>query len=300
MAPDPFAEDVSPLRALVTPRMLGVHVIGVLAVSIALIAGVWQYDAWAQRREAEARDLSQSEPVALLAVMDGDDPFPGQDLGRPVELTGQWRTGETFFVADRDDPRQDPSAEAVTAPDVGWWVVTPVSVDGTDSAIPVVRGWVDAPTDPAPPADGTRVDVVGWLQPSEGSGIVDEDPHDDVLPELRIASLTQRVGIDLFSGYVVAREVDGAELTDTDSPVAVGPSDLPEVGVFTALRNLLYAIEWWVFAAFAAFIWWRFGRDEVIAARELAEQDSADGDDPGDEESDATRRSTNRPVGSTS
>src|SRR5690606_23048556 len=135
-----------------------------------------------------------SEPVALLSVMDGDDSFPGQDLGRPVELAGQWRAGETFFVADRDDPRQDPSAEAAEEPGDGWWVVTPISVEGTDSAIPVVRGWVDAPTDPAPPAADTRVDVVGWLQPSEGGGITDEDPDDDVLPELRIASLTQRVG----------------------------------------------------------------------------------------------------------
>ena len=27
---------------------------------------------------------------------------------------------------------------------------------------------------------------------------------------------------------------------------------LPDVGRFTALRNLLYAIEWWFFGAFAA------------------------------------------------
>ena len=33
------------------------------------------------------------------------------------------------------------------------------------------------------------------------------------------------------------------------------------VGTFTALRNLLYAIEWWVFAGFAAFLWWRYVRD---------------------------------------
>ena len=26
-------------------------------------------------------------------------------------------------------------------------------------------------------------------------------------------------------------------------------------------RNLLYALEWVVFAAFAAFVWWRYVRD---------------------------------------
>ena len=37
---------------------------------------------------------------------------------------------------------------------------------------------------------------------------------------------------------------------------------MPEVGTFTALRNLLYAFEWWFFGAFAAFVWWRWVRDE--------------------------------------
>ncbi|MDP3890036.1 hypothetical protein, partial [Nocardioides sp.] len=40
---------------------------------------------------------------------------------------------------------------------------------------------------------------------------------------------------------------------------------LPEVGRFTSVRNLLYGIEWWIFGLFAAFIWWRWVRDEVLA-----------------------------------
>ena len=38
---------------------------------------------------------------------------------------------------------------------------------------------------------------------------------------------------------------------------------LPQAGRFTAVRNLLYAFEWWVFGLFAAFIWWRWVRDEA-------------------------------------
>ena len=30
------------------------------------------------------------------------------------------------------------------------------------------------------------------------------------------------------------------------------------MGAFTGIRNLLYAIEWWFFGLFAAFIWWRW------------------------------------------
>lgn len=242
--------------------MLAVHLLGAVAVGVALTAGVWQYTAWEDRRAAEARDLTSAAPRALDAVMDGDDPFPGELVGLPVRLEGTWRPAETFFVAEREEGGR-----------VGHWLVTPVDVAGNDSAIPVVRGWVADPTDPAPPApDAEAVSLTGWLQPSEGRGLVDDDPGDDVLPELRIASLTQRVGMDLYSGFVVA----DADRTDDPAVAAAGtgpevlpvrPDDLPDVGVFTALRNLLYAGEWWIFAAFAAFIWWRFCRDELLAAR---------------------------------
>lgn len=247
-------DDVSLARVLLAPRMIAAHLVGIIAVGVAFGAGVWQYAAWGERRAAEARDLTTAAPAPLLDLMGGDDPFPGDQVGRPVSFSGQWRAEETFLVEREDD---------------GWWVVTPVAVDGTDSAIPVVRGWADDPRDPAPEqvADSTAVDVVGWLQPSESGGRADLDLADDVLPELRIASLTQRVDMDLFSGYAVARTID-------DEPPAlraVTPTSIPDVGVFTALRNLLYAAEWWVFAAFAAFIWWRFTRDEWQAAQEAGE-----------------------------
>ncbi|MDP3969031.1 MAG: SURF1 family protein [Nocardioides sp.] len=257
----------SPARVLTSPRMLAVHLLGAVAVGVALTAGVWQYTAWEDRRAAEARDLTSAEPRPLDAVMDGDDPFPGELVGLPVQLEGSWRPAETFFVADREDGREESGR-------TGYWIVTPLDVDGNDSAVPVVRGWVADPTDPAPPTpDAEPVALTGWLQPSEGRGLADDDPGDDVLPELRIASLTQRVGMDLYSAFVVAdadRTDDPAVASAADAGadlVPVRPDDLPDVGVFTALRNLLYAGEWWVFAVFAAFIWWRFCRDELLAAR---------------------------------
>ena len=46
------------------------------------------------------------------------------------------------------------------------------------------------------------------------------------------------------------------------------PASLPKAETFTALRNLLYAIEWWVFGGFAVYIWWRWCRDELEAERD--------------------------------
>ena len=226
---------------------VGAAALALVLVGIAGWLGYWQYDAWGARREAQARDLTQLEPEPLTDVMGSNDPFPGRDVGRPVTLSGDWLEGG-FWVADREHEGRE-----------GYWAVSPLSVPGADgAAVLVVRGWSAQPDEQLLAAEGPA-EVVGWLQPPEGSTAVDDDPGDDVFPEIRVADAIQRVDTDLFSAYVVADHdrttdaTDGLESADLDA--------LPEVGRFTALRNLLYAFEWWVFGAFAAFIWWRWRRD---------------------------------------
>lgn len=233
-------------------RLWGAHLFGLVCVSIAIGMGAWQYDAWQARRDAERVDLTHADPVAIGEVMGPDDPFPTAGLGRPVELRGTFLPEGTVLVSGRTDAS---GAE-------GDWLVTPITVgDASAPAVPVVRGWVPAGSDlaalPAPPIG--EVDLRGWLQPPEGSGQEDEDPRDDVLPELRIADLVQRVDQDLYGAYVVAEEPLAVDATAGVRGATL--DQLPEAGRFTGLRNILYAIEWWVFAAFAAFLWFRYVRD---------------------------------------
>lgn len=246
------------LTTLLRPKFWPGHLAMVVCVGIALGLGLWQYDAWGQRRADAARDSADEPPVALSTVMTADSPFPGRSLGRPVTFSGSWLGEDTLFVADRylDDRR-------------GYWVVTPVLIadDGGGSAMPVVRGWSAEPEASVPTGE---VDVTGWLQATEGSGPVDEDPQDDVIAMMRTASLVEHVDEDLYSGYVVARDLSPGPDTGLE---AVTPASIPEVSGFTALRNLLYAVEWWVFAAFALFIWVRWCRDSVTPR--------ADGDEAG-------------------
>lgn len=248
---------------------VGAAALALVLVGIAAGLGYWQYDAWGARRAAEARDLTRMEPAPLTDVMGSDDPFPGQDVGRPVTLAGEWLDGG-FWVADREHEGRE-----------GYWAVSPLAVSGQDdAAVLVVRGWSAQPEQRLLAASGPA-EVVGWLQPPEGSTAVDDDASDDVFPEIRVADAVQRVDADLFSAYVVADPertsagTAGLESADLDA--------LPEVGRFTALRNLLYAFEWWVFGAFAAFIWWRWRRDARAAeeptetAAEPAEERSPTG-----------------------
>src|SRR4051794_9035502 len=220
----------------------------VVAVAATILLGVWQYHAWEAGRAAEARDISDAKALPLAKVMSGDAPFPGQYLGQPVSFAGTWLPEGTLYVADRglDGKR-------------GYWVMTPVLVG--ESAMPVVRGWSTWPEAPTPSGP---VAVSGYLQASEGSNAPDDDPQDDVIPEMRIASVVQHVDADLYSAYVVARHAG----TGTQGLATVTPESVPEVSSTSHLRNLLYAIQWWIFGGFAVYIWVRWCRDQLEAAAE--------------------------------
>ncbi len=233
MPPYPFG-----VPELLAPRYWGAHLLMVLALAAATGLGLWQLHAWEAGRAAEARDLSAAAPLELSKVMGGDDPFPGQYLGQPVTFAGEWLPGGTLYVADRDRDGER-----------GYWVMTPVLVN--ESAMPVVRGWSARPQ--AAEVRGP-VEVAGWLQASEGTGAPDDDPLDAVIPEMRIASVVEHVDADLYSGYVVARAA-------TEGLAAVSPDSVPKVSASTSLRNLLYAFQWWVFGAFAVYVWVRWCRD---------------------------------------
>ena len=241
------------MPSLLAPRLWGAHLLALVLVGIAVALGLWQYAAWQAHRDAEATDLTHAEPEPLVDLMGPDDPFPGNKVGQPVGVQGTWIPSGTVYVSGREHEGRD-----------GYWVVTPLAIGGPDApALPVVRGWVpDADGAPQPPAG--RADLVAWLQPPEGTGQVDDDPRDDVLPQVRIADVIQHVDQDLYGAYGVARE-PGPGL----EPATL--EQLPEVGAFTGIRNLLYAIEWWFFGAFAAFIWWRWV-SEATQEPEDAEQ----------------------------
>ncbi len=219
--------------------MLGAHLLAVLAVGSAGWLGFWQLDAWHDQRAADSVDRTLDDPEPLADVMGPDDPFPGDQVGQPVSLVGTWVGEGTVFVSGREHDGDD-----------GYWVVTPLAIGAPDApALPVVRGWTASPDD-APAAPSGTTELVAWLQPTEGTGEVDEDPTDDVLPQVRTADLIQHVDQDLYGAYAVAQSPE-------PGLVAATLEQLPEVGAFSGLRNLLYAIEWWFFGAFAAFIWWR-------------------------------------------
>jgi cytochrome oxidase assembly protein ShyY1 len=242
---------------LITPRMLLLHVAAVLAVVATVLLGLWQWHAWQLHREDQAAVIADRPPVPLDDVLGPDDPYPNDAVGRPVEVSGAWVPGSTAYVADRPE-RGDGRGGT------GFWQLASLAVCPSGScagasAVPVVLGWTPSPSASAAAPRGP-VDVTGWLQPGEGSS-VDDDPTDDVLPSLRIPDLLQRSDRDLYAGYVILDAPASARAGLT----AVTPDSLPDPPASAGLRNLLYAVQWWVFGGFAVFLWWRWCRDETAA-----------------------------------
>jgi cytochrome oxidase assembly protein ShyY1 len=224
---------------------------------------VWQYGVSHQHKQDQVARLAHAVPRPLAEVMGPNDAFPGAELGRPVAVTGSWLPQGTVLVSGHRHDGQD-----------GYWVASPVRVDGTGSAVYVVRGWTSSRDRvPAAPSGSTR--LVGWLQPGDQSGAVDERPGDDVLPSLDISAALDHVDVDLFSAYVVGADRQ-AHWPAAYSPVNDGSAGLvdvpapapPKADATTGLRNFLYAIEWWLFAIFALYIWWRYVRDVTAPAPE--------------------------------
>ena len=225
------------------PRFWGGHLLLILALVGAVLLGMWQFSAWDAGRAAAARDLSNAPARQLQSVMGPDDTFPGRDLGRRVTFTGTWLPESTLFVSDRRHGDR-----------IGYWVLTPVQIG--ESAMPVVRGWS---AEPHAPAVSGEARITGWLQASEADKPDDAAGHDDVISAVRIASMTQHVDMDLYSAYVVSAAAD-------HGLAQVSPDAVPPINSNTALRNLLYGVQWLAFGGFAGFIWWRWTQDHRTAA----------------------------------
>jgi cytochrome oxidase assembly protein ShyY1 len=246
------------LVVLTRPALLLLHVAAVAAVVATFLLGKWQLGVWQEHRQDRAAELVHASPRTLADVIGADDPFPGDGVGQPVRFAGQWLPDSTVYVAGR---------EALGR--TGFWVVTAVGTcGGTEpagctkpSAVPVVVGWTPRSTGDRQAPTGA-VTVTGWLQPGENSE-PDDDPSDDVLPALQIGTLAQRVDGDLYSAYVILSTPVGAR----EGLTAVTPDSLPKPPGSTALRNLLYGLEWWVFGGLAVFLWWRWCRDALQAER---------------------------------
>lgn len=245
-------------RFLLTPRWWGINVFVLLAIPFCIFMGTWQLsrfegrvqDHRAATEQAASDRHEKARPLASLLPVDK------ATSGRRVTATGRY--GAQLLVPGRElDGRN------------GFYVLTLLRTD-SGRALPVVRGWLpgraDAAKAPAPPAG--EVTVTGALQASEtpgdnGVGAQSGLPAGQT-GAISSASLVNLVPYRLYDAWVTLDRADaGMKAVPATAPDGTG-LDLK------AFQNLGYTGEWFVFAGFVVFMWFRLLRREVEFHRDAA------------------------------
>lgn len=250
---EPVAEGVTRAtvwRVAVRPRMLGMLALFVAAAVACGLLGAWQLDRARERGEAaqaaRRASLAAADPVPLESVLAPQTTFDGDLVGRKVSVTGTYEAAGQLVVTGR-------ARDGAT----GVLVLTPLRV-GSGAVLPVVRGWLPAGAAPDEPPAGP-VSLVGYLQAGESAGAgITGTTTDAISP----AELLHVWTGPIWTGYLVLASSDPAQAAaDDGGPALLGPPTPTQTG--PNLQNLLYALEWFVFAFFAVFLWWRTVLDEA-------------------------------------
>ncbi|MET7344209.1 SURF1 family protein [Streptomyces sp. NPDC087866] len=269
-------------RFLLTPRWWGINLFVVLAIPFCVFMGTWQLGRFEDRVHTHEAAEKQPAPGTRAArPLDELLPVDTETSGRPATATGRY--ADRFLVPGRElDDRK------------GFYVLDMLRTD-SGKALPVVRGWL--PGKPGqtrvPHAPSGRVTVTGDLQASENAGTAGVGATgglpDGQVGMISAASLVNLVPYDVYDAWVTlpksgvggSEKAAGATGTPADTTGGAArsgatalrpvPAAAPEGGGLDlkAFQNLGYTGEWFVFAAFVVFMWFRLLRREAEAARDV-------------------------------
>ncbi|MEU6510016.1 MULTISPECIES: SURF1 family protein [unclassified Streptomyces] len=243
-------------RFLLTPRWWGINVFVLLAIPFCIFMGSWQLSRF-EGRVHDSRAATQqaaSDRHETAQPLDRMLPVDKATSGRRVSAHGRY--GTQLLVPGRQVDGKS-----------GFYVLTLLRT-GSGKSLPVVRGWLpgtaDAAKAPAPPTG--EVTVTGALQASETPGDNGVSAGGG-LPSgqtaaISSASLVNLVPDKLYDAWITLDKADsGMKAVPASAPQGTG-LDLK------AFQNLGYTGEWFVFAGFVVFMWFRLLRREAEAVRD--------------------------------
>lgn len=245
-------------RFLLTPRWWGINVFVLLAIPFCVFMGSWQLSRFEGRvhEEHAANRQAASDGSEAARPLDSMLPVNKATSGRRVSAHGRY--GTQLLVPGRQLDGKN-----------GFYVLTLLRTDSGRS-LPVVRGWLPgkAAAAKAPAAPRGEVTVVGALQASETPGDNGVSAQGglpaDQTAAISSASLVNLVPDRLYDAWVTLDKADsGMKAVPASAPAGTG-LDLK------AFQNLGYTGEWFVFAGFTVFMWFRLLRREAEAARDAA------------------------------
>lgn len=230
-------DDWAPIAPLTRLKQAGVIVLGLLLATAMMVLGVWQFQVFQASGDRAIADR-MAQPALELALVAPAGSQGGEAYGRTVVVRGSYAADSQVLVPD---PVRSDTYRVVVA-----------IVQDTGTAVAVVRGVHHGPrsTVPAPPTG--RVEQYGVFLPSEPT--TDDPVGAGEISSVRVSVLAQRWSWPLASGFVTLDEP-----TARTQGLAYELPELPREG--GELRNGAYAVQWWVFAAFAIGLGLKMARD---------------------------------------
>jgi surfeit locus 1 family protein len=226
-------------------KRIVVALAALIGIAVTVSLGSWQ---WGRAQQRTALHDAIAARAALPPLATPDLLRPAQDwptlLHRPVSLRGEWVAGRTVFLENR---------QMNGIP--GFYVVTPLRLQGSDAVVLVQRGWAQrnfserAALPPVPTPAGV-VEVQGRLAPPPAKLYAFDTEE--------TGAIRQNLDLDRF------RAETGLPLL----PLSVQQTGAPSDGLLRqwprpgsgAEKNIGYAFQWWAIAALIAILyaWFQF------------------------------------------
>ena len=232
----------------VRARQLLVVATGVVAAAVMIVLGLWQAQVFVDQGNRSASERAAQAPIPLEDFVHPDGTI-GDVYGKRVVASGRYQGKQLAVVGE------DGQVRVLTAFELA---------DGR--VLPVVRGVVPAGTalPPVSSADRERAEVSGLFLPSERGD--DRVVAAGSYATVRLPQLAQQWTEQLTPGFVTLDEAAARAQGLTPATPVLPTED-------GSWRNSGYAVQWWVFAAFALGMALKIahtmGRREA-AAREAA------------------------------
>lgn len=228
-----------------TLRFWIISLAAVATVAATLALGAWQLDRGRQREALHAAIAQRGALPALgNAALLGE--VPAADLmHRPVAVRGTWAAQHTVFLDNRQmNGRQ------------GFFVVTPLLLEGSRSAVLVERGWAprnferrsELPPVATPPG---VVEIRGRIAPLPAKLYeFDGAPSGPIRQNLDLGRFAAETGLPLLA-VAVRQTGDGAP----DGLLRQWPEPASGAG-----KNFGYAFQWWALSAVTTilYVWFQF------------------------------------------
>ncbi|MBD8044064.1 SURF1 family protein [Arthrobacter sp. Sa2BUA2] len=270
------------LKTALQPRWIAGLILALAISTVFVLLSEWQFSSAENEGAPPAATTEEVRP--LTEVFTPGEPLFATQADQMVTFTGSFQPEDQVLVQNRLQDGEE-----------GYWVVTAFAVDGApgDTLIPVVRGWTEDPSNAGTAPEGD-VEITGRLLPPEAP-VAGPQPEGTVAA-LSSAELANIWDEPLYSAFVTAHETQAAGQQDSANEletVVTGPQ--PQEKSVNWL-NIFYAVEWFVFAGFAVFLWWRLLADSY--QRSLEDEDDDYEDEYDDDDDDETGRE--QPPGPTS